>query len=189
MSDLETLGRALGFAFAAGINLYATVAILGLAGRFGWVALPPQFDVFNHDWVIAAALTLYVIEFVADKVPWVDSLWDTIHTVIRPVGGALIAVAAMGEASPALDGLIALAGGTLAAGTHLTKAGTRAVANTSPEPFTNWVLSFGEDIFVVGLGFLALQYPVAALVVVTILTALIALFIGLIVRWARRRWR
>lgn len=189
MDDLQTIGRALGFAFAAGINLYATVAILGLASRFGWVALPPQFDVFNHDWVIAAALALYVIEFVADKVPWVDSLWDTIHTLVRPLGGALIAVAAMGEASPAVDGLIALAGGTLAAGTHLTKTGTRAVANTSPEPFSNWILSFGEDIFVVGMGFLALQYPIAALVVVIALTAVIAIFLGLIVRWARKRWR
>jgi hypothetical protein len=189
VDSLETIGRAMGFAFAAGINLYATVAILGLAGRFGWVQLPPQFDVFNHDWIIAAALAMYVIEFIADKVPWVDSLWDTVHTAIRPVGGALIAVAAMGETSPAFEGLIALAGGTLAAGTHLTKAGTRAVANTSPEPFTNWILSFSEDIFVVGLGFLALQYPVAAFVVVAVLTVLIAIFIAVIVRWARRRWR
>lgn len=189
MDDLATIGRAMGFAFAAGINLYATVAILGLAGRFGWVQLPPQFDVFNHDWVIAAALAMYVIEFIADKVPWVDSAWDSVHTAIRPVGGALIAVAAMGETSPALEGLIALAGGTLAAGTHLTKAGTRAVANTSPEPFTNWILSLSEDIFVVGLGFLALQYPVAAFVVVAVLTVLIAIFIAVIVRWARKRWK
>lgn len=189
MEDLETLGRAMGFAFAAGINLYATVAIIGLAARFGWVQLPPQFEVFNHDWVIAAALVLYVIEFIADKVPWVDSLWDAVHTAIRPIGGAVIAVAAMGDASPAVDGLIALAGGTLAAGTHLTKAGTRAAANTSPEPFTNWALSFGEDIFVVGLGFLALQYPVAALIVVGVLAALIVVFIATVVRWARRRWR
>ena len=179
----------MGFAFAAGINLYATVAILGLAGRYGWVQLPPQFDVFNHDWVIAAALAMYVVEFVADKVPWVDSLWDSVHTAIRPVGGALIAVAAMGETSPGLEGLIALAGGTLAAGTHLTKAGTRAVANTSPEPFTNWILSFSEDLFVVGLGFLALQYPVAAFVVVAVLTVLIAIFIAVIVRWAKKRWK
>lgn len=189
MEGLETLGRAMGFAFAAGINLYATVAIIGLAARFGWVQLPPQFEVFNHDWVIVAALVLYVVEFVADKVPWVDSLWDAVHTAIRPVGGAVIAVVAMGEASPAFDGLIALAGGTLAAGTHLTKAGTRAAANTSPEPFTNWALSFGEDIFVVGLGFLALQYPVAALIVVGVLAALIVVFLATVVRWARRRWR
>ena len=179
----------MGFAFAAGLNLYASVAILGLASRFGWVQLPPQFDVFNHDWVIGVALAMYVIEFVADKVPWVDSMWDSAHTAIRPLGGALIAMTAIGDVSPALEGVAALLGGTLAAGTHLTKAGTRAVANTSPEPFTNWILSFTEDLFVIGLGWLALQYPVAALVVVAVLSGLILLFITLIVRWARRRWR
>jgi hypothetical protein len=189
MESVETLGRAMGFAFAAGLNLYASVAILGLAGRFGWVQLPSQFDVFNNDWVIGIALAMYVVEFVADKVPWLDSLWDSVHTAIRPLGGALIAMTAIGDLSPAMEGLAALLGGSLAAGTHFTKAGTRAVANTSPEPFTNWILSFSEDLFVVGLGWLALQYPVAALVVVAVLTGLIVLFIGLIVRWARRRWR
>lgn len=188
MESIETLGRAMGFAFAAGINLYAAVAILGLAARFGWVQLPSQFDIFNNDWVIGAALVMYVIEFIADKVPWIDSMWDSVHTAIRPVGGALIAMTAIGDASPAVEGLAALLGGSLAAGTHLTKAGTRAVANTSPEPFSNWALSFGEDFFVIGLAWLALQYPVAAFVVVVVLTALIVLFIGLIVRWARRRW-
>ena len=145
---LTTLGRTMGFSFAAGINLYATVAILGLAQRFGWVALPEQFRVFDNDVVIGAALVLYVVEFVADKIPWLDSLWDAIHTLIRPVGGALIAVAALGDASPTVEGLVALLGGTLAAGTHFTKAGTRAAANTSPEPFSNWALSLAEDAFV-----------------------------------------
>ncbi|MDQ3069241.1 MAG: DUF4126 domain-containing protein [Acidobacteriota bacterium] len=189
MESIETLGRAMGFAFAAGINLYASVAILGLAARFGWVQLPAQFDVFNSDLIIGAAIVMYLIEFAADKVPWVDSMWDSVHTAIRPVGGALIAMAAIGDVPPAVEGLVALLGGGLAAGTHLTKAGTRAVANTSPEPFSNWILSFSEDLFVVGLGWLALQYPVAALVVVAILTGLIALFLTLIIRWARKRWR
>lgn len=189
MDSVETLGRAMGFAFAAGLNLYASVAILGLAARFGWVQLPPQFGVFDNDWVIGAALVMYVIEFVADKVPWVDSLWDSAHTAIRPLGGALIAMTAIGDVSPAMEGLAALLGGTLAAGTHFTKAGTRAVANTSPEPFTNWILSFSEDLFVIGLGWLALEYPVAALVVVAILSIAILTFITLIVRWARKRWR
>ena len=185
----ETIGRAGAFAFAAGINLYASVAILGLAARFGWVQLPPQFGVFNNDWVIGAALVMYVIEFIADKVPWIDSMWDSVHTAIRPVGGALIAMTAIGDASPAVEGLAALLGGTLAAGTHLTKAGTRAVANTSPEPFSNWALSFGEDIFVIGLAWTALQYPVAALAIVAVLSLLIVIFIAVIVRWARRWWR
>ena len=185
---LATLGRTMGFSFAAGINLYATVAILGLAKRYGWVALPEQFSVFDHDIVIAAALVLYVIEFVADKVPWVDSMWDAVHTVIRPIGGAVIAVATLGDASPAVEGLVALLGGTLAAGTHFTKAGTRAVANTSPEPFSNWFLSLAGDIFVIGLATLALKYPAAAAIVVIIGVIVMILCAAWIVRAVKRRW-
>ena len=184
--DLVTLGRTLGFSFAAGVNLYATVAILGLAARYGWVDLPPQYDVFNNPVVIGAAIAMYVVEFFADKIPYFDSLWDLIHTAIRPVGGALIAVATLGDASPAVEGLVALLGGTVAAGSHLTKTSTRAAANASPEPFTNWALSLGEDIFVVGLGLLALQYPIAALVVAIFLIALVAVFATVIIRTVRR---
>lgn len=189
MDVLTTLGRTMGFSFAAGINLYATVAILGLASRFDWVALPPQFNVFDNDFVIGAALVLYVVEFVADKIPWVDSVWDAVHTVIRPVGGALIAVATLGDASPAVEGLAALLGGTLAAGTHFGKAGTRAAVNTSPEPFSNWILSLSEDLFVVGLGMLALKYPVAAGGVVIVGVVLLMVFAAWIVRAVKRRWR
>ena len=189
--DLETLGRTFGFSMAAGVNLYATVAILGLASRYGWVQLPAQFQVFNHDVVIGAAIVMYLIEFLADKIPYVDSLWDTIHTAIRPVGGALIAVSTLGDASPMVQGLVALLGGTIAAGSHLTKTSTRAVANASPEPVSNWMLSIGEDVFVVGLGFLALKYPVAALIVAAIVSVLIIVFLAVIVRTVRRwfhRW-
>jgi uncharacterized membrane protein len=189
MDVLTTLGRTLGFSFSAGINLYATVAILGLASRYGWVDLPPQFKVFDHDIVIGAALIMYVIEFVADKVPWVDSLWDSVHTAIRPIGGALIAVSTFGETSPVMTGLIALLGGSVAASTHATKAGTRAVANTSPEPFSNWVLSFSEDLFVLGLGFVALKYPLVALAVTAILLVLIVIFAATIWRWFRQRFQ
>lgn len=178
----------MGFSFAAGINLYATVAILGLASRYQWVSLPDQFRVFDNDLVIGAAIVLYVVEFVADKIPWVDSIWDAIHTVVRPIGGALIAVASIGEASPAVEGLVALLGGSLAATTHFSKAGTRAVVNTSPEPFSNWILSLGEDAFVIALGVLALKYPVAAALVVVVGIVLILLFAGWIVRAVRRRW-
>ena len=184
--DLTTLGRTLGFSFAAGVNLYATVAILGLASRYGWVSLPPQFQAFNSDIVIGAAVVMYLIEFFADKIPYVDTLWDMIHTAIRPLGGALIAVATLGEASPSVEGLIALLGGTVAASSHLTKTSTRAVANTSPEPVSNWILSFGEDLFVVGLAYLALQHPIAALVVATILIVLIVAFAAVIIRTVRR---
>jgi hypothetical protein len=186
---LTTLGRTLGFSFAAGLNLYATVAILGLASRFDWVALPPQFKVFDNDIVIVAAIVMYIIEFVADKIPWVDSIWDGIHTVIRPIGGALIAVATLGHASPTVQGLVALLGGSLAAGSHFTKAGTRAVANASPEPFTNWLLSLSEDAFVIALGFIALKYPVIAAVVVLVCVVLMVMFAAWIVRAVRRRWR
>jgi Domain of unknown function (DUF4126) len=188
MDVLTTLGRTMGFSFAAGINLYATVAILGLASRFDWVTLPPQFKVFDNDFVIGAAIVMYLIEFVADKVPWLDSVWDTIHTFIRPVGGALIAVATLGHASPAVEGLAALFGGTLAAGSHFSKAGTRAIANASPEPFSNWILSVTEDIFVVGLGMLALKYPVIALAVVALCLILIVTFAAWIYRAVRRRF-
>jgi hypothetical protein len=184
--DLTTLGRTLGFSFAAGVNLYATVAILGLAARYHWVTLPPQFEVFNNDVVIGAAIVLYVVEFFADKIPYVDTLWDMLHTAIRPIGGALIAVATLGDASPAMEGMVGLLGGTVAAGSHLTKTSTRAAANASPEPFSNWILSLGEDLFVVGLGFLALQYPVVALGVVALLLALVAVFAVVIVRTVRR---
>lgn len=186
--DLTTLGRTLGFSFAAGVNLYATVAILGLSARFGWVALPPQFQTFNNDVVIIVAIVLYLIEFFADKVPYVDTLWDMLHTVIRPLGGALIAVTTLGEASPGVEGLVGLLGGTIAAGSHLTKTSTRAVANASPEPFTNWALSIGEDVFVVGLGFLALKYPAAAAVVVIVTLVFIVAMSAWIIRAVRRRW-
>jgi len=188
MDLLTTFGRTLGFSFAAGINLYATVAILGLASRYGWVALPPQYQVFDNPWIIGAALALYVIEFIADKVPWVDSAWDAVHTVIRPIGGALIAVATLGHASAGTQAVVALLGGALATSTHLGKAGTRAIANASPEPFTNWALSIGEDLFVVGLGALALTYPAAAAVVVLICLAMMAAFAAWIVRGLRRRF-
>ncbi len=186
MDLLVTAGRTLGFSLAAGVNLYATVAMLGLATRLGLVQLPPQFAVFDNPWVIAVALTLYVVEFVADKVPWVDTVWDTFHTLVRPLGGALIAVSTLGEAAPWVQGLVAVVGGTIAAGGHLTKAGTRAAVNVSPEPFTNWALSLAGDVFVLGLGTLALAYPVAALVVTLVCVACIVLLLRWLVGWVRR---
>ena len=188
--DLVTLGRTLGFSFAAGVNLYATVAILGLAARYGWVDLPPQYQVFNNGFVIGTAIVLYLVEFFADKIPYFDSLWDLMHTAIRPLGGALIAVATLGDASPGVEGLVALLGGTVAAGSHLTKTSTRAVANTSPEPVSNWTLSVAEDVFVVGLGYLALEHPIAALVVAGVLLVLIVVFAAVIIRTVKRWfWR
>ena len=188
MDTVIALGRTLGFSFAAGINLYATVAILGLASRYGWVSLPEGYQVFGHSWIIATALALYVVEFFADKIPWLDSAWDTVHTAIRPLGGAFIAVTTLGEASPAAKVAAGLLGGTVAASSHFTKAGTRVVANSSPEPFSNWFLSLSEDAFVVGLGYLALTHPVAALVVSLVALVTIAIFAAVIVRAVRRRF-
>jgi hypothetical protein len=189
VETLTFLGRTLGFSFAAGLNLYATVAILGLASRYGWVALPSEYRIFDNAWIIGLSLVLYVVEFFADKIPWLDSIWDGLHTIVRPLGGALIAVAALGDASPGTQALVALLGGTVAASSHLTKAGTRVVANSSPEPFSNWILSFGEDAFVVGLGLLALHYPLAALIVAVVLLGVIAFAAVWLVRAVRRRFR
>ena len=188
MEWIATLGRTMGFSFAAGINLYATVAILGLASRYNWVSLPPQYEAFDNDFIIATAIGLYFIEFIADKVPWFDSVWDTIHTAIRPVGGAVIAVTTLGDASPTTEVLVGLLGGSLAAGTHFSKAGTRAMANTSPEPFSNWILSLGEDAFVVTLGLIALKYPLIAAFVVVIGVIFILMFAAILIRAIRRRW-
>jgi hypothetical protein len=187
MEPLLTLGRTLGFSFAAGVNLYATLAILGLASRYGWVALPPQYAVFDNNWIIGAALVMYLVEFVADKVPWFDSIWDGIHTVVRPIGGALIAVTTLGEASATTQALIGLLGGAVAATSHASKAGTRAIANTSPEPFSNWILSLTEDVFVVSLGLVALKYPLIALGVTVALLIVIVVFARFLYRAIRRR--
>ena len=185
MDLIVSLGRTLGFSLTSGVNLYATVAVLGLAARYEWVSLPAHYQIFNNDWIIGGAIALYAVEFIADKIPWIDTLWDTVHTFIRPVGGALIAAATVGDASPAYEFLIALAGGTVAAGSHLAKSSTRAAVNTSPEPFSNWALSFSEDAFVIALGLLALKYPVAAFVI----TVAILVMIVLALRWIFRKLR
>lgn len=186
MELLETLGRTMGFSLAAGVNLYATVAILGLAAKYGWVALPDQFQAFNNDYVIVAAIVMYLVEFFADKIPYFDSLWDAIHTAIRPIGGAVIAVTTLGHASPGMQAMAAMLGGTIAASSHLTKTSTRAAANTSPEPFSNWILSLGEDVFAIGLGYAALTHPVLAFFIVVVVLTLIAIFAVAIVRLVRR---
>jgi hypothetical protein len=186
---IATLGRMLGFSFAAGLNLYATVAILGLASRFQWVQLPPQFKVFDNNLIIGVALILYVVEFLADKIPWIDTLWDGFHTVIRPLGGALIAVASLGPSTPIVEALVALLGAAVAGSSHLAKAGTRVVANTSPEPFSNWFLSLGEDTLVVAIGVLALRHPVATLCLVVVLLGAIAATAGLLIRAVRQGLR
>jgi hypothetical protein len=185
---LALLGRTLAFSFACGINLYATVAILGLARHFEWVDLPPQFEVFDNPWVIGIAGLLFLVEFVADKIPWLDTVWDGIHTAVRPLGGALVAVATLGEADPMMQGAVALLGGVTAGSSHFAKAGTRAMVNASPEPFSNWFISLVEDVLVLGLAAVALRYPLVALVVCFALFVAIALSAALIVRAIKRRF-
>ncbi len=185
---LEAFGRTIPFAFASGINLYATVAVLGLCSRFHIVALPDQFKAFEHPLIITIALVMYVVEFVADKVPWFDSLWDSVHTLVRPIGGALVAVTALGDATAGAQIAAALVGGSVAMTTHLGKAGTRAVANTSPEPFSNWALSLAEDALAIGLTYAAIQHPLLALAVAICLLVAIIAFATVLIRAVRRRF-
>ena len=175
-------------AFASGLNVYATVAVLGLCEHFHLVDLPPQFRAFDHPAIIGVALAMYAIEFVADKIPWFDSVWDAVHTVVRPIGGALVAVNAMGHASPVMTALAALLGGSIAMTTHVTKAGTRAAVNTSPEPFSNWVLSLSEDAVAIGLSYFALQHPYAAAAIAILLLVAMITLASYIVGWVRRRF-
>ena len=189
MDMLTAIGYVVTFAFASGINLYATIAVLGLCSRYDFVPLPAQFQAFDNPILIGIAVTLFLVEFVADKIPWVDSVWDAVHTIVRPVGGALIAVTALDAQSNAMDLVAALLGGSVALTTHLAKTGTRAAVNTSPEPFTNWVLSIVEDVFTIAFSYVALQHPIAALAVAVALLALILVFASVLVRAIRRRFR
>lgn len=180
--------KVLPFAFASGVNLYATVAVIGISARLGLFPLPAQFHGFDNLWVIGIAVALFAVEFVADKVPWVDTAWDAVHTFIRPIGGAVVAAAAAGNLPAESQTVAALLGGSVAMTTHLTKASTRAVVNTSPEPFSNWTLSLLEDLFVVGLTWLAVQHPYIAASIALVLLAVILVMATVIIKALRRRF-
>jgi len=161
---LDALSLGAGLSWASGLRLYLTVLLVGVFARLGIVHLPDTLSALCSGWVIGAAAVLAVVEFLADRIPAFDSLWDAVHTFIRIPAGALLAVGSVGHADPALLTVAALAGGTLAGSAHLAKAGTRALINLSPEPFSNWVASSMEDVLVcVGLA-LALFVPLAFLV-------------------------
>jgi hypothetical protein len=175
--DLTTLGFAMGSAWLSGINLYATVATLGLLQRFHFVQLPGSLSYLSHPWVLGAAIGLYVVEFVADKIPAVDSVWDVVHTFIRVPAGAILAASAFAHFDPAIRMLALLLGGTLALSSHGTKTATRLTANTSPEPFSNVLLSLIEDAFTVGASVLMAKYPLVIIAIVVIgLIVSIAIF-------------
>ena len=160
MEVIAKLGSLLGLSFIAGINLYATVAVVGICTKYQLIqGLPPEFNILAHDAVIAVAILLYSIEFLMDKVPGLDTLWDSIHTLIRPLGGAMLALMQVGEASPAMEVIVFMLGASLASAAHVTKAGTRLIVNASPEPFSNILLSTGEDVLTVGYSYLSLAYP------------------------------
>jgi hypothetical protein len=189
MNPIETLGLALGAGFSSGLNLYATIATLGLLQRFGVIHLPAQLQVLAHPWVLGIAIALYIIEFLADKIPLVDTAWDAIHTVIRPPAAALLAYGAAGAAPPEWRWGAALLAGGVALTSHGTKASARAAANTSPEPFSNWALSFGEDALAVWLTWLATVHPMATIVVVVVLLAFAGFVLFHLFRFLRRAVR
>jgi hypothetical protein len=189
MNPVETLGLALGAGFSSGLNLYATVATLGLLQRFSVLHLPPGLQILSHPWVLGIAISLYLLEFFADKIPYFDTFWDALHTFIRPPAAALLAFAAAGGAPPEWRWGAALLAGGVALTSHSTKASARAAVNTAPEPFSNWVLSFGEDVLAVWLTWLATTHPVATTIVVAALVALCAFLLYYLFRFARRAFQ
>jgi hypothetical protein len=173
--------------WASGLRLYLVVFVLGLASHYGYVDLPSGLAILSHPYVITAAGFLVAIEFLADKVPWVDSTWDAIHTFIRIPAGALLAAGVAGDNLSALTVAAGLLGGTITAGTHFAKAGARAAINTSPEPFSNWTASFSEDALVLGGIWMALHYPLAFLVLLVAFLALAAWVLVAFAGFVRRR--
>ncbi len=189
MNPLDTLGLALGAGFSSGLNLYATVATLGILERLGIVHLPLSLQVLSHPWVLGVATALYLLEFFADKIPFLDSLWDSIHTFIRPPAAAVLAYAAAGSAGTEWRWIAALLAGGVALTSHSTKASARAAINTTPEPFSNWFLSFGEDLLAVWLTWMGSVHPIATTVVVIALTALSLYLLFHLFRLARRAFQ
>lgn len=180
--DALTLALITGLGWTSGLRFYAVLFFLGLLHRTGMYALPGSLEVLAHPWVLGISGLLFVTEFFADKIPGVDTLWDAIHTFIRIPGGALLAAAAVAGGDPGLGLAAGLLGGTVAAGTHFAKAGSRALINTSPEPFSNWTASFTEDAVSLGALWMALQYPLLFL-------GLLALFVLAALWLLPKLWR
>lgn len=176
-----TLALTMGLAWASGINLYATLFMLGYLANTGNLNLPPDLQIVANPVVMGAAGVMYFIEFFADKVPGVDTGWDTMHTFIRIPAGAMLAAGAVGDLNPAVELAAAILGGGLAAGTHATKAGTRVLINASPEPFSNWFASVGEDVAVIGGVWACINHPLLFL-------AVLVLFVLLMIWLLPRIW-
>jgi hypothetical protein len=195
MSPLETLGFALGTSFASGLNVYATVAAAGLFQRFGIVQLPDSLQVLANPFVLGIAITLFLIEFIADKIPYIDSAWDAVHTFIRPPAAALISYSAFGNVSEEWKVGAALLAGGVALTSHGAKATSRAAANTSPEPVSNWALSIVEDGLAVFLVWIGATHPILAAGIVVVLVVVAAFVIWKlygylqVLRSRLRQWR
>ena len=188
METLTLLGTVLGIGLVSGINLYATVLALGLAFRFNLIALSPSLeglDVLSEPVILWTAGILYTVEFFADKIPWVDSLWDVIHTFVRPLGAAVLAGVAVGTLDPVAEIALILLCGGVALSSHSSKAGTRILVNHSPEPFSNWALSLLEDMIAIGGVWLALAFPIVALVLVIVFVIAFIWFFPKLVRVVR----
>jgi len=170
---LATLALTMGVSWASGINLYAALLVLGLGGASGNISLPPDLEVLQNPLVMLAAGLMYFVEFFVDKTPGADTAWDTLHTFIRIPAGAILAAGAVGDVTPALAIAAGIMGGSLSATSHATKAGTRLLINTSPEPFSNWTASVSEDLLVVGGLWAALNHPILFLVLLVVFVALV----------------
>jgi hypothetical protein len=182
MDITQTIALTLGVAWASGINLYAAILMLGYLGSTGNIDLPPDLQILTDPMVMLAAGLMYCVEFFADKIPGVDTGWDALSTFIRIPAGAILAAGAIGDVGPAAQLAAAIAGGTLATGSHITKAGSRLLINTSPEPFSNWLASVGEDVAVIAGLWTALYNPALFLV-------LLVLFILLMIWLLPKLWR
>jgi hypothetical protein len=186
---LQTVALASLLAWASGIRLYLVIFAVGLAGYLGYLALPDGLKVLEHPWVLWAAGFMVMVEFLADKVPAVDSAWDALHTFIRIPAGALLAAGATGDTLTPLTVAAGLLGGTITAGTHFTKAGGRALINTSPEPFSNWAASLTEDAVVLAGIWFALVYPLVFLVMLVALLVLMVWLLPKLWRGVQQVWR
>lgn len=186
MGTIEALSLAMGTAWTSGINLYATVAALGIARQMELIQLPQNLEVLAHPAVIAIACIMYLIEFFADKVPYLDSGWDALHTFIRVPAGAILAARALGDMNPALELAAMLAGGSIAMAAHGTKATTRLAINASPEPFTNWAASVTEDVAVLGGIWMIFNHPLLMLILVLAFVGLGVWIVPKVFRLAKR---
>ncbi len=179
---MNSLALLMGGSWASGINLYLTTAGLGIAHRMGWITLPGNMETLANPLVIGAAILIYAIEFFADKIPFVDSAWDSVHTFIRPAGGMALGYMAMADVGPAIQYPVAILTGSIALDAHLTKATSRVAINTSPEPISNSVASITEDIGVLGALYLIIKHPV-------IMTVLVILFIIFSIWFLKKMFR